>query len=83
MLATGEGPPGREGRSAALLPRLLGTATQVKVAGGHSVETLPTLVLPFVVEDDSDDNGKDGKHQREKDDEKEGQAAEGRQRGCH
>lgn len=58
-----------------------GTVTQVAGAGALS-RNAPTLVLPFVVEYDPDDNGKDGKHQGEKDDEKEGQAAEGRQRGA-
>lgn len=42
-----------------------------------SVEAFSTLVLPFIVEYDTNDNGKHRKHQREKDDKKEGQATQG------
>lgn len=39
-----------------------------------SVETLSALFLPLVVQYDPNDNGKHGKHQREEDNEEEGQA---------
>jgi hypothetical protein len=39
--------------------------------------------LPFVVEYDTNDNGKQRIHQREKDDEEEGQATQGQQWGHH
>lgn len=48
-----------------------------------SVEAFSTLVLPFVVEYDTNDNGKHRKYQREKDDKKEGQATQGCWWYCH
>lgn len=54
-------------------PHLMGEHHRGIMAAG-SVEAFSALVLPFVVEYDTNDNGKHRKHQREKDDKKEGQA---------
>lgn len=48
-----------------------------------SVEAFPALVLPFVVEYDPDNDGKYRKHQGEKDDKEESEAAQRRWWDCH